>query len=92
MTYRRNQLELIADLLKIMCKEDHATLKHIAECACMPYETARNPFRAIAQGKLALMTGQTPIDSAVITQRGLQYLSSFRDIQNLMRSGIPQHG
>jgi len=85
---RRCQYELIADLLKIMCKEDHATLKRIAECADMSYETARRPFKAIEQAKLALLTGQTPIDSAMIVQRGLQYLSSFRDIQNLMRSGF----
>jgi len=75
-----------------MEKEDHATLKHIAECANMSFETARLPFKAIDQGKLALMTGQTPIDSAIIVQKGLQYLVHFKELQHLMRSGIPQHG
>jgi len=84
----RCQYELINDLLTVMNKEDHLTLKQIAEYAYMSYATARRPFRAMATANLALLTGLTPIDSAVITQKGLQYLATFRELQHLRRSGF----
>lgn len=86
---RRCQYELIFDLLQIMERESHLTLKQITEYAHMTEDTARRPFRAIASAKLALLSGLTPTDSAIITQRGLQYLATFRNLQHLMRSGIP---
>jgi len=84
----RCQFELINDLLTVMNKEDHLTLKEIADAANMSENTARLPLKIITHANLALLTGLTPIDSAVITQRGLQYLATFREIQHLMRSGF----
>jgi len=71
-----------------MEKQSHLTLKKIADAACMSEDTARRPFTAIQRAKLALLSGLTPIDSAIITQRGLQYLATFRELEHLMRSGI----
>lgn len=88
LTVRRSQDELINDLLKIMEREDSLTLKYIAEGANMSFETARVPFRAIDQSKLALLTGLTPIDQAKITSRGLQFLKTFRLLKSLMRYGF----
>jgi len=88
LTVRRSQDELIADLLKIIEREDGLTLKYIVDCANMSFETARVPFTTIAYAKLALLTGLTPIDKATITAKGLQFIKTFRLLKNLMRSGL----
>jgi len=88
--------ELIFDLLQIMERQSHLTLKKVTEYANMSWDTAYRPLSAIKKADLALISNGTrprvqPIDSAIITQRGLQYLATFRNLQHLLRSGI-SHG
>jgi len=86
---RRCSDEIINDLLNMINKDHTLSLKEVAEFANISFDQARRYFRAISQNNLALLTGLTKIDNAAITQKGLQYLATFRELKNLLRSGIP---
>ena len=86
---RRTPEQIINDLLNVINKEEHLTLKQIAQYANISFDQSRRYFRAISKNNLALLTGLTPIDTAKIMQKGLHYLATFRELESLIRSGLP---